>query len=311
MDEVQIHLKSKGKIMLQLVSLFAFVPVLLAGAAGMSGNLPADSRPSPPVVAVEPRVSVFAKFIRNVAQERGITKTEAAERLYALGVRGYDCGPGEDDLDELAATKLRPINFYFFPEWFSDGAAKRCADCLAQALKYGVPRIMTVPPDFTGRRDEETEFREILTHMRAFVSAAGKLGIAVTVEDYGGTKNCCSHAKYLKRFLDEIPELRFALDTGNLHFAGRGEDILDLMAYAKGRIGHVHLKDQQAAPDNRSYVTLGLGAVPNEKIVKAMSVSGYDGWYTLENPVGDTYNDTVRQVALLKAWLAETGDSHH
>ena len=116
--------------------------------------------------------------------------------------------------------------------------------------------------------------------------------------------NCCSHVKYLKRFLDEIPEIRLALDSGNLHFAGRGEDILELMAYAKGRIAHVHLKDQSAAPGNRSYVTLGLGAVPNERIVKALDASGYDGWYTLENPVGDVYTDTVRQTAVLRNWLS-------
>lgn len=264
----------------------------------------------PAVSTGEPRISVFAKFIRSVAKERGISKTEAAARLYALGVRGYDCGPDEDDLDELAATKLRPINFYFFPEWFKDGAAEHCTNCLAQARKYGVPRIMTVPPDFTGRAEEEAEFREILAHMRAFVAEAGRFGITVTVEDYGGTMNCCSHVKYLKRFLDEIPEIRLALDSGNLHFAGRGEDILELMAYAKDRIAHVHLKDQSIAPGNRSYVTLGLGAVPNERIVKAMDASGYDGWYTLENLVGDTYTDMVRQVSLLKVWLAETGDNH-
>ena len=107
----------------------------------------------------------------------------------------------------------------------------------------------------------------------------------------------------MKRLLTDIPDLKFALDTGNLYYAGRGEDIIEMMEFAKGRIGHVHLKDQSAA-NNREYVTLGLGAVPNEKIVKAVAAEGYNGWYTLENPVGDTYNDTVRQVALVKAWLS-------
>ena len=140
--------------------------------------------------------------------------------------------------------------------------------------------------------------------MKECVAEAKKRGVTITVEDFGGTANCCSYAKYLKRFLDEIPDLRFALDSGNLYYAGRGEDILEMMDFAKGKIGHVHLKDQSAT-DNHEYVTLGLGAVPNEKIVKAVAATDYNGWYTLENPVGDTYNDTVRQVALLKAWLSE------
>ena len=260
----------------------------------------------------EPKISVFASFIRRIAKERGVSKSAAADLLYDAGVRGYDCGPDEGDLDELAATKLRPINFYYFPDWFNrksqdwntyyaDKATPE--ECIALAKKYGIPRIMVVPPSFTDGKENEAEFGVIIRKMAEFVARVRKDGIAVTVEDFGGTANCCSYAKYLKRLLNEIPDLRFALDSGNLYYAGRGEDILEMMEFAKGRIGHVHLKDQSAT-NNREYVTLGLGAVSNEKIVKAVAATDYNGWYTLENPVGDTYNDTVRQVALVKAWLS-------
>lgn len=255
--------------------------------------------------AGEPKISVFASFIRNIAKQRGISKTEAADLLYAMGVRGFDAGPSDSDLDELAGTRLKPINFYYFPDWFGckTGALSPEA-CLSRALGLGVPRIMVVPPGFTDGKENSDEFEKILVHMREFVAEAKKRGITITVEDFGGTANCCSYAKYLKRFLNEIPDLRLALDSGNLYYAGRGEDILEMMSFAKGRIGHVHLKDQTAA-NNREYASLGLGAVPNERIVKEVASSGYDGWYTLENPVGDVYNDSVRQVALLKAWLSE------
>ena len=260
----------------------------------------------------EPKISVFASFIRNIARQRGISKSAAADMLYDIGVRGYDCGPDENDLDELAATKLKPINFYYFPDWFNTDIhdwergytdQTKPTECLAKAKRYGVPRIMVVPPGFTDGKDNPDEFERILAHMKEFVAESKKRGITVTVEDFGGTANCCSYAKYLKRFLNEIPDLRFALDSGNLYYAGRGEDILEMMDFAKGRIGHVHLKDQTAA-NNREYASLGLGAVPNERIVKEVASSVYDGWYTLENPVGDVLNDSVRQVALLKAWLS-------
>ena len=260
----------------------------------------------------EPNISVFAKFVRMTAKERGISLAAAADMLYDLGVRGYDCGPDEKDLDELAATRLKPINFYYFPDWFNTdihdwerGYTDRTkpAECLAKAKRYGIPRIMVVPPNFTDGKESEAQFVQILAFMKGFVAEAKKLGITVTIEDFGGTSNPCSYAKYLKRFMQEIPDLKFALDTGNLYYANRGDDILDMMAFAKGRIGHIHLKDQLAA-DHRTYVTMGLGGVPNEKVVKAVNAAGYDGWYTLENPVGDTYLDTVRQVAVLKAWLS-------
>jgi len=251
----------------------------------------------------EPNISVFASFIRRTAKERGVSLAEAADMLYALGVRGFDVGPDDADLPELAATRLKPINFYFFPKMFAaDNGAADCKRCLDQAVKYGVPRVMVVPTHFTKDGNEAEEFAKDLSSMKMFVAEGKKRGITITIEDFGGPSNPGSHMKYLKRFLDEIPDLRFALDSGNLYYAGRGESILDMMDYAKGRIAHVHLKDQ-TKEDNRKYATLGLGAVPNEKIVKTVSASGYDGWYTLENSVGDTYTDTVRQVAVLKSWL--------
>ena len=249
-------------------------------------------------------ISVFASFIRKTAKERNISIAEAADMLYDLGVRGFDIGPEDKDLPELAATKLRPINFYFFPRMFNEAdCATDCKRCLDQAERYGVPRCMVVPPNFTNADDQDVEFAKILRNMKMIVAEAKKRGIAISVEDFGGTSNPCSYAKYLRRLLDEIPDLRLALDSGNLYYAGRGEDILGMMEYAKGRIGHLHLKDQKF-DNNRVYETLGLGAVPNERIVKTVNAQGYDGWYTLENAVGgDTYADAARQVAVLKTWF--------
>ena len=251
-----------------------------------------------------PNISVFASFIRKTAKERGVTLEQAADMLYDLGVRGFDAGPREKDLPQLAATKLKPINFYFFPNMFApDNGAADCRFCLDKAVEFGVPRVMVVPSNFRKDGNEEEQFAKILSSMKMFVEEGRKRGITITVEDFGGTANPGSHAKYLKRMLDAIPGLCFALDSGNMYYAGRGEDILEMMDYAKGRIAHVHLKDQKKDA-NRTYETLGLGAVPNEKIVKTMAASGYTGWYTLENAVGDTYTDTVRQVAVLKYWIS-------
>lgn len=287
------------------VTLFALGAMTFTVGCASPGGSPDRATAGSSVEACEPKISVFASFIRNIAKQRGISKTEAADLLYAMGVRGFDAGPSDSDLDELAGTRLKPINFYYFPNMYAeDNGLKDCLRALDIAQRYGVPRIMVVPTHFTEGGDQAAEFAKLLSGMSLFVAEAKKRGITITVEDFGGIKNAGSYMKYLKRFLDEIPDLKFALDTGNLYYANRGEDILDMMAYAKDRIAHVHLKDQ-TKEDCRKYATLGLGAVPNERIVKEVASSGYDGWYTLENPVGDVYNDSVRQVALLKAWLSE------
>ena len=258
-----------------------------------------------------PNISVFAHYVKDIAKQRQVSLTEAANMLYDIGVRGFDIGPREEELPELAASKLKPINFYFFPNFYAaDNGAADIRFCLDQAEKYGVPRVMVVPSNFTKDGDQEAEFAKSLSGMKLFVAEAKKRGITITVEDFGGTKNPCSYAKYLKRFLDEIPELKFALDSGNMYYASRGEDILEMMAYAKGRIGHVHLKDQ-TKDDHHVYAELGLGGVPNEQVVKGVNAAGYDGWYTLENTVrgADVYYEAVRQVAVLKAWLRESSEA--
>ena len=75
----------------------------------------------------EPNISVFAHFVRNTAKQRNVTLAEAADMLYDLGVRGFDIGPDDKALPELAATKLKPINFYFFPKMY--GPDNGAADC--------------------------------------------------------------------------------------------------------------------------------------------------------------------------------------
>ena len=251
----------------------------------------------------EPKISVFASAIHRTAKERGVSLAEAADLLYGLGIRGFDTSAFDGNLAALAATKLKPVNLYCFPDMYAaDNGAEECARVLDAAEKYGVPRVMVVPSNFRKNGDKEADFAKVLSGVRMFVDEGSKRGITITVEDFGGTENPCSSASRLKRMLDEIPGLRFALDSGNLYYAGRGESIMDMMRYAKGRIAHVHLKDMSKT-NNHEYVTLGLGGVPNKDVVKALSADGYAGWYTLENIVGDVPSDTVRQIAVLKFWL--------
>ena len=76
-----------------------------------------------------------------------------------------------------------------------------------------------------------------------------------------------------------------------------------MMKFAEGRIAHVHLKDFQKG-SNRIRITIGIGEIPNRTIVCEQERRGYDGWYTLEDLVGDRLDDAVRQVGVLRRWCA-------
>lgn len=249
------------------------------------------------------KLSVFAGTVERVAKEKGVSLVESATLIRAAGVTGFDASYSDTKLPEFVKTGLKPINFYGFMQFFGpDGGAKASDEFVATAVKYGVPRIMVIPDNFSAGGDQEAEYVQIREGLRNLVTKANDAGIVVMVEDFGGTNNPCSYAKYLTRFLTDIPELRFALDSGNLYYAGRGEDILEMMRFADGRIRHVHLKDQ-TKENNRKYATLGAGAVPNEAIVRHVHKSGYSDWYTLENFVGDdTLADVHRQADVVRAW---------
>ncbi len=256
----------------------------------------------------QPKVSVFAHYIRNIARQRGMGIEESCEKLYSIGVRGFDTAYTDKDLPRLAKTCLRPVNLYGQVNFLgSDGGAKEMDRFIAMAERYAVPRIMVIPDNFTNGGNEKEEFGRIVEGLRRMVARAKAHGIVVMVEDFGGNlANPCSQIGYMKSFLMGIPDLRLALDSGNLYYADRGDDILELMAAADGRIEHVHLKDLQES-DHHTYAVLGLGGVPNAQIVHQMSKGGYDGWYTLENTVSkaDVYIETVRQMAVLKVWCQE------
>lgn len=259
---------------------------------------------SPRNCAEKPNVSVFSGTIEVVAKSRGVTIAEAADMLRAQGIGGFDCNYSSTNLAKYAATSLKPINLYGGINFFApDGGRAQSAEFVAAAVKYGVPRIMCIPPGFTDGKENEAEVEKCVAGLRHLVAIAKEKGVTVTVEDYGGATNPCSWSKYLKRFLTDVPDLKYALDSGNFVYAGRGEDIRDMMCFAEGRIAHVHLKDFKTG-SNRVRETIGLGPVPNGEIVRTVAAGGYDGWYTLEDLVGDRLEDVVRQVAMVRFWCS-------
>lgn len=249
-----------------------------------------------------PKVSVFSGTIDYVAKSRGVSIGEAADMLREVGVGGFDCSYNSTNLAAYAATCLVPVNLYGSIDFYAPDGGRAASDAfVAAAVKYGVPRIMCIPTEFTDGKPNEPELRKNVDGLKYLVAEAGKRGVTVTVEDYGGDKNPCSWTSCLKRFMNEIPELKFALDSGNMVYAQRGEDIREMMRFAEGRIAHVHLKDFKHG-SSRVRETIGLGSVPNAEIVRTMAARGYDGWYTLEDLVGDRLEDAVRQVGLVRHW---------
>lgn len=251
------------------------------------------------------RVSVFYYEVDAVVKERNVSYEQAGEMLRKAGVTGFDAAYDCKDIDRYLRAGLAPANFYGKVEFLApDGGAAKADAFISSAVRYGAKTIMIIPDNFSGMEDQETEFSKMLPGLRAMVAKALAAGLTPTMEDVGaGVKNPCSYRKYLVRFIREVPGLMLVLDSGNLSYANRGDDILGLMHDCRGRIAHVHLKDFAEPGPTKRRTTLGYGIIPNREIIEFVKGDSYAGWYTIEHAVGpDVYDDIVRQAALINIW---------
>jgi inosose dehydratase len=138
----------------------------------------------------------------------------------------------------------------------------------------------------------EREWTVLLAALDRIAGHAAARGYQATLHPHVGT--VVEGADEVARVLagSRIP---LCLDTGHLLIGG--VDPLELARSAADRIGHVHLKDVDAALAGRVragelsyteavrrgvYRPLGAGDVDVAGIVAALDATGYDGWYVLE-----------------------------
>ncbi len=96
----------------------------------------------------------------------------------------------------------------------------------------------------------------------------------------------------------EGSDIGICLDTGHLALAG--DNPVDLVSLAAGKIHHVHLKDLDAsladqvrqgtvsyhdAVEQGLFRPLGQGDVDIENVIRGLESAGYRGWYVLEQDV--------------------------
>jgi inosose dehydratase len=139
---------------------------------------------------------------------------------------------------------------------------------------------------------DAAQWRLLLSTLDRIAAAAAEVGLTATLHPHVGT--VVERRSEVDRVLagSSIP---LCLDTG--HLLVGDSDPLEVAVAAADRIGHVHLKDVDAAAAARVsageiaysravaaglYRPLGTGDVDVAGIVAALSGAGYTGWYVLE-----------------------------
>ena len=139
------------------------------------------------------------------------------------------------------------------------------------------------------------QWRGLLDNLDRVHELAAARGVAATLHPHVGT--LVEGPAEVERVLEGC-SIPLCLDTGHLLVGGC--DPARLAGEAPARIGHVHLKDVDAALADRvrsgaltysaavaegMYRPLGLGDVDVAGIVRGLEAAGYQGWYVMEQDV--------------------------
>lgn len=164
---------------------------------------------------------------------------------------------------------------------------------------------------------DERGWRSLLSNLDAAVAVVAESGLTATLHPHVGTM--VERAPEVERVLADS-RIPLCLDTGHLLIGGT--DPARLAAQAPERIEHVHLKDVDEAMAARvragdltytdavragMYRPLGKGDVDVPAIVRGLAVSGYQGWFVLEQdkvldgPDADPLADVLSSVDYLRS----------
>ena len=152
--------------------------------------------------------------------------------------------------------------------------------------------------------EELTNMLEGMTRLSELAKASG---LILTIEDYDDAMSPIATIAGMKIFLDAIPDLKVAFDTGN--FAFSGDDVLAAGKEFFERTAHVHMKDRlwsrTGSGDPKECVDGTLlwpcavcdGDIPMDEILRGLKGVGYDGYLMAEFFGAASYAELIEKSA--------------
>lgn len=170
-----------------------------------------------------------------------------------------------------------------------------------------MPTMYNIAPGIT----EEQAYQNMVRGIKACMEYGKKLGLELNLETLESSGVPLGSDAHMARFFNDIPELKYAHDTGNLLVANM--DPADMYEKFKDRIATVHFKDfnyvdrrtPSQTPDGRFIATtdLGTGLVDFKKQLKLLKRDHYQGYILLEGAVrhfGDPKAEAIETLKYFK-----------
>lgn len=265
------------------------------------------------------KLSVFLDHLLRAAEQTGLPLAEVIAQAQQEGLHAVECDLAALEQETIRRT-LRETNmavsgiytsFDFRLKGYEEGV-KRLLD---RAAEMNAGCVMPLPGLLREGEDLEATRRVMADGVSRVCELAKAYGIQVVLEDFGSPRAPFGPLQGLSWFLEQVPALGCALDSGN--FRIHAQDALAAYEQLAPRVRHVHLKSWIDRPDYGEELIpaadgfqcypapLGHGPVPNEAVVRALVRDHYEGFCAIEHfSVRDQLSCMIESARWLRGVLA-------
>ena len=231
------------------------------------------------------KLSVFLDHLLRAAEQTGLPLYDVIAQAQQEGLHAAECDLTALEQETIRRT-LRETNMAVS---YEEGV-KRLLD---RAAEMNAGCVMPLPGLLREGEDPMATRRVMADGVSRVCELAKAYGLQVVLEDFGSPRAPFGPLQGLSWFLEQIPALGCALDSGN--FLIHAQDALTAYEQLAPRVRHVHLKSWIDRPDYGEELIptadgfqcypapLGHGPVPNEAVVRALVLDHYEGFCAIEH----------------------------
>lgn len=244
------------------------------------------------------KLSVFYDHILQAAEQTGKSVLDLLLEAKNAGIDAVEINmtylrEHEETYALLKTARLAVSCVYDFYAMDSRDETERARHHVATAQKAGSAKILVVPGFFPEAAssyatcihdygqtaaflDHNEKAQRMAQGMAKLVAMAKAENIQTVIEDFDSIDSPIACVNGMRWFLEQIPDLRVAFDTGN--FIIHHENIFTAWEALKDKVTHIHCKDRGEQP-----VAVGDGYIPMREILGEILASGYKGYFAIEH----------------------------